>query len=50
MDVIKVHEPNGQTHVLDAAKGWRVMEVIRLYGLPVEHLDRLEVILPGASA
>jgi ferredoxin, 2Fe-2S len=36
MGVIKVRDPKGETHVLEAVEGWRVMELIRLHGLPIE--------------
>ena len=36
MGVIKVRDPKGETHVLEAVEGWRVMELIRLHGLPID--------------
>ena len=36
MGFIKVNDPLGETHVLEAVEGWRVMELIRLHGLPIE--------------
>jgi ferredoxin, 2Fe-2S len=36
MGVLKVNAPDGNTHVLDAVEGWRVMELIRDHGLPIE--------------
>jgi 2Fe-2S ferredoxin len=36
MAVIKVKDPEGHTHVLEAVPGWRVMELIRDHGLPIE--------------
>ena len=36
MGIIRVKDPEGQTHVLEAVPGWRVMEVIRDHGLPIE--------------
>jgi 2Fe-2S ferredoxin len=36
MGIIKVNDPSGDTHVLEAVEGWRVMEVIREHGLPIE--------------
>jgi len=36
MGVIKVKDSAGQTHVLEAVSGWRVMELIRDHGLPIE--------------
>jgi 2Fe-2S ferredoxin len=38
MGFIKVSEPDGTKHVLDAVEGWRVMELIRVHGLPIEAL------------
>ena len=41
MGFIKVNDPEGNTHVLEAVEGWRVMELIREHGLPIEaHLRR----------
>jgi ferredoxin, 2Fe-2S len=36
MGFIKVNDPAGATHVLDAVEGWRVMELIRDHGLPID--------------
>jgi ferredoxin, 2Fe-2S len=36
MGFIKVNDPEGSSHVLEAVEGWRVMELIRLHGLPIE--------------
>lgn len=36
MGVIRVRDHEGETHVLEAVSGWRVMEVIREHGLPIE--------------
>ena len=36
MGVIRVRDPRGETHVLEAVEGWRVMELIRLHGLPID--------------
>jgi 2Fe-2S ferredoxin len=36
MGHIKVSEPDGTEHVLDAIEGWRVMELIRIHGLPIQ--------------
>jgi ferredoxin, 2Fe-2S len=36
MGFIKVNDPDGNAHVLEAVDGWRVMEVIREHGLPIE--------------
>jgi 2Fe-2S ferredoxin len=33
---IKVNEPDGTTHRLEAVEGWRVMELIRAHQLPIE--------------
>jgi ferredoxin, 2Fe-2S len=33
---ITVHLPDGSTHRLEALEGWRVMEVIRDWGLPIK--------------
>jgi len=33
---IYVTDPHGEEHVLDAIAGWRVMEIIRDYGLPIK--------------
>ena len=32
----QVNDPAGNTHVLEAVEGWRVMELIREHGLPIE--------------
>jgi ferredoxin, 2Fe-2S len=36
MGIIRVSDASGTTHELEAVEGWRVMEVIRLHGLPIE--------------
>jgi 2Fe-2S ferredoxin len=36
MGCIGVKDPDGDTHVLEAVEGFRVMELIRLHGLPIE--------------
>jgi 2Fe-2S ferredoxin len=36
MGYIRVNDPSGNSHVLEAIEGWRVMEVIREHGLPIE--------------
>ena len=33
---VTVHMPDGTTHRLEALEGWRVMEVIRDWGLPIK--------------
>ena len=33
---INVTDQNGEKHELDAIAGWRVMEIIRDYGLPIK--------------
>ena len=33
---INVTDQDGQKHVLEALEGWRVMEIIRDYGLPIK--------------
>lgn len=33
---IKVTDQNGETKELEALEGWRVMEIIRDYGLPIK--------------
>ena len=38
MGVINVTDPRGNRHVLEAVEGWRVMEILREHGLPVEGL------------
>ncbi len=38
MGVIKVIDHVGKAHELDAVEGWRVMEIIREHGLPIEGL------------
>ena len=38
MGVINVIDTNNNTHVLEAVEGWRVMEIIREHGLPMEGL------------
>jgi 2Fe-2S ferredoxin len=36
MGIVKVKDPNGQRHVLEGVEGYRLMELIRLHGLPIE--------------
>jgi 2Fe-2S ferredoxin len=36
MGFIKVNGSGGETHILQAVEGYRVMELIRLHGLPLE--------------
>lgn len=36
MGVINVTDRDGTRHVLEALEGWRVMEIIRDWGLPIE--------------
>lgn len=36
MGYLRVNDPAGNTHVLEAVEGYRVMELIRLHGLPIE--------------
>ena len=36
MGFITVNDSEGETHVLEAVEGFRVMELIRLHGLPIE--------------
>lgn len=38
MGVIKVTDHRGKTHILEAVEGWRVMEIIREHGLPINAL------------
>lgn len=38
MGVIKVTDHQGKTHILEAVEGWRIMEIIREHGLPIEGL------------
>ena len=38
MGVINVIDTTGKTHVLEAVDGWRVMEIIREHGLPMDGL------------
>lgn len=38
MGVINVIDTNTKTHVLEGVEGWRVMEIIREHGLPMEGL------------
>ncbi len=38
MGVINVIDTTGETRVLEAVEGWRVMEIIREHGLPMEGL------------
>ena len=38
MGVIHVTDRTGQRHTLEAVEGWRVMEIIRDWGLPIECL------------
>lgn len=34
--MIKVTDFEGKTHELEAVEGWRIMEIIRDYGLPIK--------------
>ena len=34
--IVEVRMPDGTTHRLEALEGWRVMEVIRDWGLPIK--------------
>jgi 2Fe-2S ferredoxin len=34
--IIKVNQPDGSSRALEAVEGWRVMEVIRAHGLPMQ--------------
>jgi 2Fe-2S ferredoxin len=36
MGYLKVNDPAGNSHLLEGIEGWRVMEVIRAHGLPIE--------------
>lgn len=36
MGIIKVKDPEGSVFQLEAVPGWRVMQIIREHGLPVE--------------
>ncbi len=36
MGVINVTDRHGKRHTLEAIEGWRIMEIIRDWGLPVE--------------
>ncbi len=38
MGVINVIDHEGKAHQLEAVEGWRVMEIIREHGLPMEGL------------
>ena len=38
MGVIHVTDRDGQRHTLECIEGWRVMEIIRDWGLPIEGL------------
>ena len=38
MGVIHVTDREGKRHTLEALEGWRVMEIIRDWGLPIEGL------------
>ena len=38
MGIIRVSDLDGNNHELEAVEGWRVMEVIRDHGLPIEAL------------
>lgn len=38
MSVINVIDQAGTRHILEAVEGWRVMEILREHGLPVEGL------------
>ena len=48
---LNLRMPDGTTHRLEALDGWRVMEVIRDWGLPIkaEELDGLEIALAPES-
>jgi ferredoxin, 2Fe-2S len=35
MSVAIVIDPNGRRHILEAAEGWRLMEIIRDWGIPI---------------
>ena len=34
--IVKITDQNEKTHTLEAPEGWRLMEVIRDYGLPIK--------------
>ena len=34
--IVEITDQNGKTHKLEAPEGWRLMEVIRDYGLPIK--------------
>ena len=36
MGIIKVNQLDGSSQALEAVEGWRVMEVIRAHGLPMQ--------------
>ena len=38
MGHLRVNDPGGATHLLEGIEGWRVMEVIRAHGLPIDAL------------
>lgn len=38
MGVINVIDTTGKNHILEAVEGWRVMEIIREHGLPMNGL------------
>jgi 2Fe-2S ferredoxin len=38
MGIIHVTDREGQRHTLECVEGWRVMEIIRDWGLPIEGL------------
>ena len=38
MGVLKVKSRDGSERVLDAVEGWRVMEILREHGMPIEGL------------
>lgn len=38
MGVIRLTDQNGTEHILEAVEGWRVMEIIREHGFPVQGL------------
>ena len=38
MGVIHVTDRDGRRHTLEAIEGWRIMEIIRDWGLPIEGL------------
>jgi ferredoxin, 2Fe-2S len=36
MGLLNIRDASGGTHQLEAVEGWRVMELIRQHGLPIE--------------